>query len=133
MPGGRLPAYASYGGRLPPPLPTQIVPTVGPVAGGTLFGVPGTQLLGSTGVLFGGNPATEISIIGGGSMVQGRTPPAPLLQPGPVEVVLRHVTGDVVVPGEFTYTAAEDPPGPDPDPPDPDPDEGEAESEGGET
>jgi hypothetical protein len=133
----RLPAYALYGARRPAPVPTQIVPASGPASGGTIFGVIGTDLGGSTGVTFAGNPATEINPLPGGAMVQGYTPVAPLLEPGLVEVVLIHPTASVIVPGGYTYTAAEEAPElpeeelPEEELPE-EPDEPDAESEGGE-
>jgi hypothetical protein len=117
VPAVRLPAYALYGARVPPPTPSQVVPNSGPVEGGQLTGIIGGGLLGSTGVTFGGNAASEVVVIGGGTMVQSRTPMAPLLAPGPVEVVLLHAGGNVVVPGGYTYNAADETE-PEPDEPD---------------
>ena len=126
----RLPGYAIYGRPLPNA--GTLFPSSGPVAGGVLFAVPGTNLFGTTGVTFAGNPATGVNIVGAGIMVQGYTPPG---APGEVDVVLEHPLGDLPLnPYTYTDTEAEGPPDPDPeevDPEEPDP-EGEAESEGGE-
>jgi hypothetical protein len=111
----RAPSYVLYGSKRPPPTPSQAVPGTGTAAGGTLFGIIGGGLRGSSGATFAGNPATEVTVIGSGTMVQGRTPPAPLLEPGNVEVVLIHPGGNVVVPGGWTYTAATEETEPEPE------------------
>ncbi|MFI8854781.1 IPT/TIG domain-containing protein [Streptomyces sp. NPDC053499] len=85
-----------------PPTATSIVPTSGPVSGGTSFTITGTNLTGAT-VLFGGVPATGVAVDPSGTSLTGVTPPG--LAAGNVTVTIITPNGTANVPGGFTYTA----------------------------
>ncbi|MFI7246464.1 IPT/TIG domain-containing protein [Streptomyces qinglanensis] len=86
-----------------PPTVTALTPTSGPVTGGTSFTITGTNLTGAT-VLFGGIPATGVTVNAAGTSLTGTTPAG--LAAGNVTVTVITPAGTANVPGGFTYTAA---------------------------
>ncbi|MBO8194636.1 IPT/TIG domain-containing protein [Streptomyces oryzae] len=85
-----------------PPTAASIVPTSGPVTGGTPFTITGTNLTGAN-VLFGGVPATGVVVDPSGNSLTGVTPPG--IAPGNVPVTVITPNGTATVPGGFTYLA----------------------------
>ncbi|MGP3924707.1 IPT/TIG domain-containing protein [Streptomyces sp. 8N616] len=81
------------------PIVSSIVPTTGPVAGGTAFIINGTNLTGAT-VTVGGNPAPVLTIDPGGTQLVATLPPGAV---GPASVVVTTAGGTVTVPAGITY------------------------------
>ncbi|GGY22146.1 IPT/TIG domain-containing protein [Streptomyces djakartensis] len=82
-----------------PPTVTAITPATGPIAGGTPFVITGTNLTGAS-VTFGGNPATNVIVTAGGTLLIGLTPPGAA---GNATVQVTTPGGTATVPGGFTY------------------------------
>lgn len=85
---------------------TTVSPASGPLAGNTLVTITGTELPTSTGdveVTFGGEDAAVQTVNGAGTQITVKTPA--MAAAGPVDVVVRKVTGDitVIVQDAFTY------------------------------
>ena len=83
------------------PVVASLSPTSGPTAGGTVVTIAGSGFTGSTGVLFGGVPATSFTVNSATSI----TATSPAHAVGPVDVVVQHPGGDSA-PQTFTYLAA---------------------------
>lgn len=75
-------------------------PTSGAAAGGTAVSVPGTGLSGATAVLFGGVPATAVTVVSDTEV----TCATPAGSAGAVDVVVVTPAGAVVDSGGYTYT-----------------------------
>ncbi len=90
----------------PPPFITSIMPIQGPVVGGTMVTITGTNFLdsvGTTTVSFGGIPATITSITS--TQIIVKTPPS-TSGPGPVDVMVTTTDGGSdTAPSAFTYIA----------------------------
>ncbi|HJQ40438.1 MAG TPA: Calx-beta domain-containing protein [Thermoanaerobaculia bacterium] len=84
------------------PAITSIEPASGPSAGGTSFVARGALLTGDCTLLFGGVPATAVSLTSEG-MLTGRTPAH---ASGAVDVSLTCGANTFVLTNAFTYTAA---------------------------
>ncbi|MDN0196798.1 IPT/TIG domain-containing protein [Streptomyces sp. S.PNR 29] len=82
-----------------PPTVSSLIPTTGPIAGGTPFVITGSNLTGA-GVTFGGVPATNIVVTADGTVIAGLTPPGAA---GNVAVQVTTPTGSATVAGGFTY------------------------------
>jgi hypothetical protein len=93
-----VPGGFTYFVAPPPPVPVNIVPNTGPIAGGTAFTVNGTNLGGVLGVLFNGVPATGVTATA--TTVSGVTPPGVA---GTATVTLVTAFGTATVPGGFLY------------------------------
>ncbi|NXY95602.1 IPT/TIG domain-containing protein [Streptomyces sp. BR123] len=85
----------------PAPIATSIIPTTGPVLGGTPFVIVGANLTGAS-VTFGGVAATNVVVDASGTFLSGLTPPGAA---GNVAVQVTTPFGSVNVAGGFTYTA----------------------------
>ncbi|MBH0130969.1 IPT/TIG domain-containing protein [Salinibacterium sp. NK8237] len=83
------------------PTVSAMVPVLGPIAGGTTVTITGTGFTGTTGVTFGGIPATSFDILSE-TTIEVETPAH---SAGPVAVVVEHTGGDVAA-GDFTYLAS---------------------------
>jgi formylglycine-generating enzyme required for sulfatase activity len=104
--GGTTPDYAGIGlgcraARSPndAPAATAVSPTSGPTAGGTLITLTGTNLLGATGVTFGGVAASSVQVINA-TTVTAVTPGGTA---GTVTVAITTPSGTASLPGAFTY------------------------------
>jgi formylglycine-generating enzyme required for sulfatase activity len=94
-------------GTTPAPLPftyvvqtvTSIAPSVGVFSGGTPITISGQFLAGTTSVMIGGVPATNVIAVSG-TTVTAVTPAGSV---GAADVVLAGPKGSVVVPGGFNY------------------------------
>ena len=80
----------------------SISPAVGPVAGGTIVTITGTNLIGTTAVTFNGTAATGVSVISATSLTA--TTPAGTV--GSVNVVITTPNGTATGTGAYTYSAA---------------------------
>ncbi|MBV2155996.1 IPT/TIG domain-containing protein [Kitasatospora sp. SUK 42] len=104
-PGGTAtaPVTFDYTGAPPPPPPApttgSVSPASGPLAGGNMVGISGTDLTGGS-VRFGDVPAARYSC---GPKFCSAYPP-PTTQPGPVDVTVTTVSG-TTAPLTYTYTA----------------------------
>ncbi|MET8629566.1 IPT/TIG domain-containing protein [Kitasatospora sp. NPDC004669] len=85
---------------IPFPTLTGISPSQGPVAGGTVVTITGTNLTGA-GVTIGGNAATNVTVNPGGTQITATTPAG---TPGPADVTVT-TTGIDILTGGFTYVA----------------------------
>ena len=83
----------------PAPVALTITPATGPVVGGTLFVLAGSNLGGAT-VTVGGAPATSVTVDPTGSILAGTTPAGTA---GNQPVVVTTASGSATVPGGFTY------------------------------
>ncbi|KUL43817.1 cell surface receptor IPT/TIG domain-containing protein [Streptomyces sp. NRRL F-4489] len=90
------------------PQATLIIPTSGPVAGGTPFAIIGSGLQNGS-VTFGGTPATVLGTDPSGTVLFGTTPAGPV-GGGNVPVVVTTPGGSATVPGGFTYLPVVPPP-----------------------
>ena len=99
----------------PPVLPTvtSISPTSGPIAGGTVVTITGTNLTGATGVTFGGVAATAVTPLSATS-VQA-TAPAHAAGAVDVKVTTGAGTSAVSAGDTFTFNGDTTPPGPTPE------------------
>ncbi|WP_197464264.1 IPT/TIG domain-containing protein [Microbacterium sp. TNHR37B] len=95
---GTLPGGYEY---LPAPTVTDLDPTSGPEAGGTVVTITGTGFTGATAVTFDGTPGTAFTVVSD-TEIQVTTPAH---APGAVDVIVEHPGGDTDA-GEFTYLAA---------------------------
>lgn len=77
----------------------SITPTTGPAAGGTGVTISGEGLIGSTGVTFGGTPATGL-LVNSDSTI---TCLAPAHAAGAVAVVVQNPRGNVTAAEQYTY------------------------------
>ncbi len=83
------------------PTITSVIPSSGPIAGGTAVTITGTNLKDTKAVMFGGTAGTSITIISATSV----TVVTPKKSVGPVGVVLNTFSGSVVSTDEFTYVS----------------------------
>ena len=101
------PAFKTASITVLPPLPTveSINPTTGPLAGGTLVTINGTNFTGATRVIFGGNvvPSTSFASISDSVI----TVPSPARAAGTVRVSVTTAAGESVdaAQDDFTYVA----------------------------
>jgi formylglycine-generating enzyme required for sulfatase activity len=85
-----------------PPAPSQVTPSSGPIAGGTLITITGTNLLGTTSVIVGDAIATSVEVLDA-QTIRAVTAPGPAFG-GSSSVVVTNQFG-VGAGGLFTYTA----------------------------
>ncbi|MFD9206745.1 IPT/TIG domain-containing protein, partial [Streptomyces sioyaensis] len=83
------------------PTLTGISPAQGPVTGGTVVTITGTDLAGAS-VTFGGSPATGVSVNPAGTQITATTPAG---SPGPVTVTVTTPGGTTSLANAFTYLA----------------------------
>ncbi|NYG98611.1 hypothetical protein BJ979_001237 [Schumannella luteola] len=99
--GGDATAPGAYSYVAPQkPAVTSYTPQQGPSTGGTTVLFTGTGFTGTTGVQFGGVPATGVQIISDTALratTAARTP-------GQVSIVIQHPNGDTTIDGGYTYT-----------------------------
>ena len=81
------------------PTLTSINPTQGPVTGGTVVTITGTNLTGAS-VDIGGNPATGVSVNAAGTQITATTPPGAA---GPATVTVTTPGGSASLVNGFTY------------------------------
>jgi hypothetical protein len=87
-------------GPLPAPTVTSILPNTGPVDGGTVVSVEGTNFQTSARLLVGSGVATSVSVVSP-FQITGATPPGP---PGPATVAVINSDGQSgALPAGFTY------------------------------
>ena len=95
-----LPAAFTY---IPPaPTLTSVAPTEGPVAGGTVITLTGTNFTAGATVTVGGNPATAV-VVNSSTSITGTTPAGPA---GPADVSVTTAGGTASLPAAFTYIPA---------------------------
>ncbi len=82
------------------PTLTSITPTQGPIAGGTVVTINGTNLIGAS-VDFGGIPATGVSVNATGTQITATTPPGAAA--GPMTVTVTTPGGSASLVNGFTY------------------------------
>ncbi|WP_330478235.1 IPT/TIG domain-containing protein [Streptomyces platensis] len=82
------------------PTLTSVVPNQGPIAGGTVVTITGTNLTGAN-VTFGGIPATGVSVNATGTQITATTPPGAAA--GPVTVTVTTPGGSASLVNGFTY------------------------------
>ncbi len=80
---------------------TGVDPAEGPVAGGTVVTLTGTDLATVSGVLFDGVPGTGLDVVSG----TGLTVTSPPHAAGPVTLTVTNESGDSLLPAGFTYLA----------------------------
>ncbi len=85
-----------------PPTFVSIIPTYGPVVGGTFVTITGTNLIGVTGVTFDGISATGVSILGDTTI----TATTPAHAAGAVNVVITTPNGTATGTNAYTYAGA---------------------------
>lgn len=78
---------------------SSITPNTGPVAGGTVVTINGSNLTGSTGVTFGGTAGTAFSVVNDGEI----TVTTPAKAAGAVNVVVANPSGNGTLTNGFTY------------------------------
>lgn len=88
--------------QAPTAVTTSMTPTTGPTSGGTTVTVTGTGLQSTTGVTFGGVPATSFTPAADGTSLTAVAPATEVA--GAVPVVLARPTGNLT-PGTFTSVA----------------------------
>ncbi|GGN47388.1 hypothetical protein GCM10012285_33040 [Streptomyces kronopolitis] len=98
--GGTVSLPAAFTYTAVPTL-TGISPACGPLAGGTMVTITGTNLTGAI-VTIGGNPATGVSVNPGGTQITATTPAGVA---GAATVTVTACGGTVSLPAAFTYTA----------------------------
>ncbi|MEU6084703.1 IPT/TIG domain-containing protein [Streptomyces sp. NPDC047108] len=81
------------------PTITTIAPNQGPIAGGTVVTITGTNLTGAS-VDIGGNPATGVTVNATGTQLTATTPPGAA---GPADVTVTTPGGSATLVGGFTY------------------------------
>ncbi len=101
-PGGAVTSTGGYTYVTAPAI-TTINPDNGPVAGGTLVTINGSNLTGTTGVTFGGTAGTSVTVVND-SQVTVVTPAGTAT--GAVDVTLTAPQGTATVSGGYTYTVA---------------------------
>lgn len=79
---------------------TSISPATGAAAGGTAVTILGTDFEGTTGVTFGGTPATSVVVVHDGKI----TCTTPAHAAGAVNVVVQNPDGNDTMTGAFTYS-----------------------------
>ena len=84
-----------------PPVPTisSIDPATGPVAGGTLIAITGTNLIGTSKVMIGGKEATNLTVVSSTKA----TVTTPAHAAGAVDIVLTTPAGSVAKANAYTY------------------------------
>jgi hypothetical protein len=83
----------------PPPVLRSVVPSTGPVAGGTEITLEGQWFIPGVTVTIGGRPVSSLAR-GSDSSLTGVTPPG---TGGPQDIVVTTARGSVTLPGGFTY------------------------------
>ena len=86
---------------VPAPTITGIAPTSGPVAGGTMVTITGTDLTGASGVTFGGTPAQSFTV-DSPTQITATTPPHAA---GTVDVAVTTPAGTATFASGYTYEA----------------------------
>jgi hypothetical protein len=105
-PNGDVTAAVAYTYSATAPSVTSFTPTSGPVAGGTVVTLTGTNLSGTTGVTFGGVPGTAVTNVNA-TTVEVTTPASAAAES--VSVVLTTPAGMATGPVGYTYTTATSP------------------------
>ncbi|MFI1963203.1 IPT/TIG domain-containing protein [Streptomyces pathocidini] len=88
--------------RFGPPMPVDLVPSSGPVTGGSPFFIAGTDLFDAT-VTFGGVPAIDVTVDESGTLITGTVPAG---SPGPVTVTVTNPEGSANLAEPYTYVDA---------------------------
>jgi hypothetical protein len=90
--------------RALPSVPTisPIIPNAGPLAGGTVVTITGTNFAGTPSVTFGGNAATNVAVVDS-TTITARTPAHAV---GAVDVVVTTADGTTTSTSGYTYMAA---------------------------
>ncbi len=99
-PGGSNPSNSLFTFVTPPPTVTGISPNKGPTLGGTDVTLTGTNFTGATGVTFGGNAATNVTVVNS-TTITVTTPAA--ASAGAVSVVVTTPGGSNAANSLFTY------------------------------
>jgi predicted esterase len=109
-PGGTSAANSGVGFtyEAPPMTVSGISPTSGPVGGGTVVTLSGSNLDSATAVTFGGTPGTQLTV--SASQVKVTAPPASAPGAVTVQVVGPDGTTPAGATGQFTYEAVVTPP-----------------------
>ncbi len=92
-------AIATY---IPPPTVTNLLPTAGPIAGGTSVTITGTSLTGATAVSFGGAAATQVTVVNATAV----TATTPAHAAGTVDVTVTTLGGTSAKSSSDQYTYA---------------------------
>jgi uncharacterized protein YhjY with autotransporter beta-barrel domain len=100
--GNQSPAATSSFTVVAQPSVTGVLPAEGTTAGGTTITVTGTNLIGVTGVLVGGNPATNIQVASN-TQLTAVTPSTSAA--GAAQVSVSNQAGTSTTNGTFTYVA----------------------------
>jgi hypothetical protein len=103
MNGGPLAAKLCGSSTPVPPTVTKVAPSSGPVAGGTTVTITGTGLTGVTGVKFGTNPATNVTVVSDTSITA--VSPAGTAGVSDVTVSAPSGTSNPVATDHFTYAS----------------------------
>ncbi|MFJ6252484.1 MULTISPECIES: IPT/TIG domain-containing protein [unclassified Streptomyces] len=100
---GRTVPAGSYTYHVPAPTLTGIAPTTGPVAGGTIVTLIGSNLAGATAVTFGTTPATSFHV-DSDTQITATAPAASAAGPADITVTTPGGTSAVVTAGRYAYT-----------------------------
>ncbi|MDP9835267.1 uncharacterized protein YhjY with autotransporter beta-barrel domain [Neorhizobium huautlense] len=87
---------------VPAPTLTSVSPANGPLGGGTVVVISGTNLSNATSVLFGGTAATGFTVISPTQI----TATAPASSAGAADIIVTTAGGSVTLPGAYTYVPA---------------------------
>lgn len=101
FPAGHTVKQSKIDALFPSATVTGVSPNSGPVAGGTAVTIQGTNLSGVTGVNFGANAATGVTV-DSNTQVSAVTPAAAAA--GVVDVAVADDAGTVTLTGGYTYT-----------------------------
>ncbi len=87
------------------PVITKISPLAGSSGGGTTVTITGSYFRGTSGVAFGGVPATKSTVNSAGTAITAVTPPETGAGVQSVDVSVTTAAGTSDLPGSFTYSA----------------------------
>ncbi len=92
----------TYVGDLPAPTISTVSPASGPIEGGNAVFIEGNNLLGTTAVLYGGVPSTNVQGVTNTQLIAFPPPQAA----GTVDVTIKTAGGEVTKVGAYTYVGA---------------------------